>query len=293
MLTQFFGNYLLQKKLVTSTELIEGLKYKSILTKKLGVLAVSAGYMTPEEVEDVHTMQASIDKRFAEIAVHMGYLTIPQAEEIIEAQKFGYILLGNSLVELGYVPLKEIHKAIKDYEGAYQLSYSNLLESNEEKMYEMVQSLYHFPETESINYKKEYVALLIKNLIRFIGNDYTLLDPEEALPESESLWTSTQSIDGFYNSRTSIVASEDSFIAFASRYAGEECVKIDEFVQASVSDFLNLHNGLFTVNMSNNHNVELSLSPPEIIISDFPSNKNSYIIPIKYPFGILYCSFSK
>lgn len=293
MLTQFFGNYLLQKKLVTSTELIEGLKYKNTLTKKIGALAVSAGYMTPEEVEDVHTMQTSIDKRFAEIAVHMGYLTIPQAEELIEAQKFGYILLGNALVELGYVSLKEIHAAIKDYEGAYQLSYSKLLDSNEDKLREMIQGFYHFPETEGINYTKEYVALLTRNLIRFIGNDYTLLDSTESLKESDSFWVSTQSIEGAYKSTTSIIASEDSFIALASRYINEECEINDEFVKASVSDFLNLHNGLFTVTMSNNNNVELSLTPPEVLKSQLPSNESFYIIPIRYTFGTLYFTFSK
>lgn len=293
MLTQFFGNYLLQKKIITSTELIDGLKYKNTLTKKIGALAVSAGYMTPEEVEDVHTMQTSIDKRFAEIAVHMGYLTIPQAEELIETQKFGYILLGNALVELGYVSLNEIHKIIKDYESTYQLSYSNLLKSNEDKIYDMIQEFYHFPESESYNYTKEYVALLIKNLIRFIGNDYTLLDPKEISGNSDPLFASIQSIQGVYNSSTAILATEETFVAFASRYVSEEFDENDDFVQASVSDFLNLHNGLFTVNLSNNYNVELSLTPPEVISLNLPNSESSYIIPIKYPFGILYFTFSK
>lgn len=293
MLTQFFGNYLLQKKIITPAELIEGLKYKKNLTQKIGALAVSAGYMTSDEVEDVHTMQTSIDKRFAEISVHMGYLTIPQAEELIEAQKFGYILLGNALVELNYISLSDIHKAIKDYEFVYQLSYSNLLISNEEKVYEMVQNFYNIPKIDGINYTQEYATLLIKNLIRFIGNDYTLLNSKENMVETEELWISTQSIEGAYNSKTSIIASEATFIAFASRYANEECKENDEFTQASVSDFLNLHNGLFTVNMSNNHNVELSLTPPEISNSNFPDTENFYIAPIKYTFGTLYFMFSK
>lgn len=293
MLTQFFGNYLLQKKLITPSQLFEGLKYKNTLTKKIGALAVAAGYMTQDEVDDVHAMQASIDKRFAEIAVHMGYLTIPQAEELIEAQKFGYILLGNAFVELGFLSLEEAHRTIKDYEAAYQLSYSNFLVSDDDKILDMLQKFYQFPETDSINYTKEYVSLLIKNLTRFLGNDFTLLEKEENPFISEPLWISTQSIEGVYNSTTSIVASEECFIAFASRYSNEKCTKIDEFAEAYVSDFLNLHNGLFTVNMSNNHNVELTLTPPVVLSSELPNKEHSYILPIKYPFGIVYFTFSK
>jgi hypothetical protein len=63
----------------------------------------------------------------------------------------------------------------------------------------------------------------------------------------------------------------------------------DEYVKASLEDFLNLHNGLFSVNMSNAYSVEIALDPP--MHCDEPTykmNKGSFVIPVIYPFGTIY-----
>ena len=44
MITQFFGNYLLNEHLVTPNQLIEALQEKNNTRLKLGVLAINAGY---------------------------------------------------------------------------------------------------------------------------------------------------------------------------------------------------------------------------------------------------------
>ena len=58
---------------------------------------------------------------------------------------------------------------------------------------------------------------------------------------------------------------EDTAIAFASRYVHEQFHSYDEYVQASLEDFVNLQNGLFIVNVSNTSNTELTLGAPEHI----------------------------
>lgn len=80
-------------------------------------------------------------------------------------------------------------------------------------------------------------------------------------------------------------------IEFASRYAMDTFNEFDEYVQASLEDFLNLHNGLFTVNMSNNNSIELQLSPPEVHEGDtveIHAETVSYLFPILYPFGTIH-----
>jgi len=53
-------------------------------------------------------------------------------------------------------------------------------------------------------------------------------------------------------------------------------------------DFLNLHNGLFHVNMSNSYSIELGLEPPA-----FGSDRmlnisgSTYIFPVLFPFGVV------
>ena len=78
-------------------------------------------------------------------------------------------------------------------------------------------------------------------------------------------------------------------VGFASRYAKMEFTEFDEYVKASLEDFLNLHNGLFSVNMSNEVSMELTLDPPAqetdpvLTLSD-----NAFVIPVIYPFGTIY-----
>ena len=78
-------------------------------------------------------------------------------------------------------------------------------------------------------------------------------------------------------------------IEFASRFVNEDFEEFDDYVQASVEDFMNLHNGLFVVNMSNSYSVELSLDPPTVDADDvLELNDSTFILPIIYPFGTIH-----
>jgi hypothetical protein len=68
-----------------------------------------------------------------------------------------------------------------------------------------------------------------------------------------------------------------------------EFTEFDEYVKASLEDFLNLHNGLFIVNMSNEKSIELTLDPPHQETDPVLSlSDNSFVIPVIYPFGTVY-----
>ena len=63
----------------------------------------------------------------------------------------------------------------------------------------------------------------------------------------------------------------------------------DEYVKASLEDFLNLHNGLFIVNCSNSDSLELSISAPthyDNMVIDFENV--AYHFPIIYSFGTVH-----
>lgn len=292
MLTQFFGSYLIDKNIINPQQLLEALRHKNAHSKRLGDLAVAAGYMSPEEAEEVHNMQTQSDKKFAEIAVHMGYLTVAQADELINAQHTGYLLLGNSIIALGFCSQDVITKAIADYEFDYQLSFSTILNSDNEKLTNMIQNYYCFPK-DSVSPVREYAALLLKNLIRFIGGDFRLLSKVESIPGNlPHMMEYHQTIAGGLRLNTSIIGYQDFMIQFASRYACDEFYELDEFADASLQDFLNLHNGIFTVNMSNEHGIECELSPTET--KGYSSEDTwQYILPIEFTFGTIYFCFSE
>ena len=95
----------------------------------------------------------------------------------------------------------------------------------------------------------------------------------------------SQKITGEFTSTTLFQADEISLLQFVSRYAGEDIPVLDEYAIAAAQDFLNLHNGLFMVNMSNDLNIELKLAPPTVVEEALDINKIKISIPIMLSFG--------
>lgn len=94
-----------------------------------------------------------------------------------------------------------------------------------------------------------YLELLFNSFIRFVGDDYTPLSAEICDSFSADCMV-RQDIEGSYAISTYIGMSQTTAINFASRYVNESFSVYDEYVQASLDDFLNLNNGLFLVNCS-------------------------------------------
>lgn len=288
MFTQFFGNYLLNQNLVTPEQLIDGLQAKSNTRMKLGVLAINAGYMTASQVEMVHMKQSTMDKRFGDIAVESGFVTSKQIDELLSQQPQGYLLLGQAFVDKGYMTNAQFEDAIRTYKEKYSLTDEDLNEGEDAKSGIMVDSLVDLSSTSAPELYKEYIVLLMNNLIRFTGDDYTPLKPEFKLESNPDTYITAQDINGQLSVKTALIADEDTLIKFACRYSGLELNSMDEYTDASACDFMNLHNGLFTVNVSNSHEIELKLTPPSTVKGVTADDGNDVIIlPVQYPFGIV------
>lgn len=292
MFTQFFGNYLLNQHLVTPEQLVDALQEKKNTRMKLGVLAINAGYMTASQVERVHEMQSKMDKRIGDIAVELGYMTEDQVMELLHAQPLGYLLLGQALVDKGYMTNTVFESSINSYKEKYSLTDEDIAANENSKIESLITSLCDFNKTSNPSLYEEFVSLLMNNLIRFVGDDFTPLDPEYSI-NSTSFKSTSQSINGEFNTNTRIFADETTFIEFACRYSGEEINELNEYVEASGQDFINLHNGLFTVNVSNNEQIELTLTPPTPLSGLTPMEvDNCLILPFQYPFGTIRFSIS-
>lgn len=287
MFTQFFGNYLLNENLVTPEQLIEGLQAKNNTRMKLGVLAINAGYMTSSQVEMVHIKQSMMDKRFGDIAVELGFVTSEQIDELLSQQPQGYLLLGQAFVDKGYMTNAQFEDAIKNYKEKYSITDDDMNETEESNSANLVSSLIDLSSTSSPDMYREYIVLLMNDLIRFTGDDFTPLQPVEKIVSNSDLYITTQDVTGKFNLSSSIVSDEKTLINFASKYADEEITEMNEYVSAAACDFLNIHNGLFTVNVSNSQQVELRLTPPDTVRGIKKDIENVIVLPIQYPFGIV------
>jgi len=279
MFTQLFGHYLLNKKYITTEQLRHALEAKNETRVKLGALAIDAGYMTAAQVEKVHEAQKRLDKRIGDISVEMGFLTSEQVDELLSKQKTANIVIGQTLIDLGYMTNADFEKALSDY----KLTAGFVSDENDEKLAENITAIFALDELSDKDFYVNYLLLFIRNIVRFIGDDFVFAGCVKN-PEFKSEYLCSQDINGEISAYTAIGCAKEPFYSVASRYAGE-AIGDDEFAEACVGEFLNLQNGLFAVNISNSQNAELQLTP-QISEKDVTLNIDDGIkVTLAFSFG--------
>ena len=287
MYSQFFGNYLLSKHIIPADKLISAIENLHTKHIKLGTLAIHAGLMTAAQVDAIVIRQTHEDKRFGELAIEEGYLTREQVNSLLDQQTPDYLLIGQYLVDNGTLTNAQLEDLISSYQAENKISNLEHTNIQKENFLALIRNLFLITDTELSENLFKYLTLLFNNLIRFIGEDFAPLNPS-VCKEYLTSQCSTQIINGEFSMTSYFDMQEDTAIIFASRYVKEKFEEYDEYVQASIEDFLNLHNGLFNVNVSNDDSIELFLNPPVSMENTLISSaSNMILLPIMYPFGIL------
>lgn len=114
-MNKFFGQFLLERDVITREGLLLALKHQRESTKKLGEIAIARGYLTQKDVDFLHRKQQSVDLKFGELAVQEGLLTEDQVKELMNIQVNNHILLGKSLLDLGLVNEEKLREELRAY----------------------------------------------------------------------------------------------------------------------------------------------------------------------------------
>lgn len=158
---KFFGQHLLQKKLLTTENLLKAVGLQEKLNLRFGDYSVKKGYLTQEQVFFVHEEQKRRDRMFGEIAVELGYLSGGQVDEILTLQKNDHRFLGEVLVEHGYLTQEQLDRELQEFEES-QREYATDRE--------------YFPHDVPFHkYYDVYVDLVVKLMRRVVN---TLSKPE-------------------------------------------------------------------------------------------------------------------
>lgn len=288
MYNQFFGNYLFSKGYVTKEQLIPALMRQDNERVRVGILALYSGYMSPDEIEHIIAMQNEQGKKFSELAIENGYLTQDQVLELLDVESPAFLTLGQILIDNGVFTYSTFSNILADYRSQNEFLELELNEDNKDEIQCLIDNFSLLSESAFSSFGKAYFELLFNNFIRFIGEDFTALPPDMCT-EFPTECCVKQSIHGSYEVNTYLSMDQSAALAFAERYTGEVFHEYDEFVDASLEDFINLHNGLYIVNASNDHSNELTIGVLEHDNDSLVTFENkAYHFPICYPFGIVH-----
>jgi len=296
MFTQLFGHFLLNNNIITAEQLRAALEVKNNTHAKLGAMAIDAGYMTANQVDMVHEEQKRVDKRIGDIAVEMNFLTKDQVDDLLAQQKTANVVLGQALIDLGYLSNAQFEDALKQYKATASFTgdqSDDALAADLAKLLELEGDL-------NKDFYTDYVLLLTRNLIRFIGDDFVIAkfskDTTLTCPHISKQDLTNE--EGKAIAATAISGDDKAFITIASRYAVDSSDEedgdldefglfddVDEFVEACVGEFLNLQNGLFAVNISNKKGVELDLTPQIAESNTTIEITNGIAVTLEFTFG--------
>lgn len=112
---RFFGQYLLEKGVLSREQLLEALARQRNKVEKIGELAVKRGYLKQEDVEKIHKEQQHTDLFFGQLAVKMGLLTEAQVYELLNIQRSNHVFLGEVIAELGYLSKSAVEEELKKF----------------------------------------------------------------------------------------------------------------------------------------------------------------------------------
>lgn len=136
-----------------------------------------------------------------------------------------------------------------------------------------------------------YLAELIFNLTRFVQDEPSPTQVQSINELPKNCYVS-QDITGDYCARTAIAGEKDVLCSFAAAYSKFEIEQFDSLVEEILADFLNLHNGLFTVSLSDDGSAECSLLAPSICDAII-LNAQTYQFSIQFTFGIVHFLLSE
>lgn len=284
MFNQHFGQYLLSKNKITSTQLVEAMDYERTARVKLGVLAINADFMTADQVEKVHQLQRVKDKRFGELAVEQGYLTYAQLEDLLENQNCRHLGLSQVLIDKEYLTLVKLEESLASYKVENKLS-EEQVKSIDKMDFDTGGPLIVDFSAVGAQGKiyEDYIALLQRNIVRFLDGT-PLLGKNELVSNNTYQWLIHQSIGGDLSFFTGLAMDDATLLAIARKYSGEVLTEIDDLAKDSAAEFLNMVNGIFCVNASNK-GMELDLKLQKIVHNQMPELKNAYHIPITLSLG--------
>lgn len=284
MFSQYFGNYLLNKGIVSAPQLGKALEQSRSTQVKLGVLAMNAGLMNASQVDEVQQLQKTMDKRFGEIAVIKGYITDAQVDDLLSTQNKGHIVLGQTLVDLDMLSLQQLEEHMQNYKNESGLTSEQFDAVTIGDIDGIVRAFVDFSGIPEEEHFYDYVALTIRNFIRFLDDSPRIEHLNSSSVKTDNLIS--QSFDGHPAIFTGLAMSDEVLVKMAAKYSGMKIDSRSALAVASVEEFLNVNNGLYAVNMSN-IGLELDLQPP-MVETDLVIDGKVFLVTCSLELGMIY-----
>jgi len=112
MAVRFFGQFLLENRVIDARQLLAAIAHQEKHNLKFGDTAIQLGFLDRAKLEQVFAKQRKEDIKSGEAAVKLGFMTAEQVEQVLRAQKNSHVMIGEALVKTGALSAQELEKQV-------------------------------------------------------------------------------------------------------------------------------------------------------------------------------------
>lgn len=253
MAVKFFGQFLLERGLVSKSLLLKAIELQDGTNLKFGATALSMGLVSREDFERVHDAQRSEDLLFGDMAVKMGLLTESQVQQVLTKQKNNHIYIGEALIKVGALSKEDLALYLREFKDD-QAQYA---------VRKMV-----IPEGIAESEVWSYAAgLTTKMITRIVGIVFRELGSQEVLAVSGNRVVASMAFTGAVRGRYIFSASEGIMKAIARGILKEEDVEEEpaEVLEDTVMEFVNVVCGNVVAKVAQ-MGKNIDILPPEVFL---------------------------
>jgi CheY-specific phosphatase CheX len=117
MAVKFFGQFLVEKNLVSREALLQAIDLQEQKNLKFGEMATSMGYVTQADIERAHDAQMSKDLKLGDLLVEMGVLSLDQMNEVFTRQKNTHLYIGEALILIGALSSEKLQQYLDEFKA--------------------------------------------------------------------------------------------------------------------------------------------------------------------------------
>jgi len=252
MAVKFFGQFLVEKSLVSREDLLKAIDLQDDKNLKLGEMAISMGYVTQADIERAHDAQMSKDMKLGDLLVEMGLLTLNQLNDVITRQKNTHLYIGEALVLVGALDNDQLQQHLADFKQDQSQYMSERIE---------------LPTGIADNLVWEMTAdLTYKMITRVLDLQFRPGKCRIAATIETNFMMAAMDLTGDISARYIISVSEDLQKAIAKAILREESVDAEpvEILEDTVMEFINVVCGNVAAKASQMGKI-MSINPPVTI----------------------------
>lgn len=260
MVAEIIGAFLVDRGIISKGQMLVIQKERQKVRAQLGLIAVSEGYMTANEVKELYLEigEQLSNRAFADAAFARGYLSEGQIKSLAFKQNDSYLCFAQTLEKLKIMDVVSLEEILREFPFV-----SNEVQLHDLKSNDVNRTIPLFIPSEAENYINA-ACTAIRYLVNKVGNE---ICPGGAI--LTDCFPAANGVFGFAKGEKeytyALIAENHQMAGVATCYMRERFDGVNEEILEVISEIVNKMSSSYASELSQD-GVVIDLMPPQVYL---------------------------